>query len=303
MRAAWLTGASGFVGGRLARHLDDAGWRVVRARVRPGDAPMPVPAAADVVFHLAGLAGGRRSRAAFLAANCELPVRLYEAAARRDCRGFVFVSSAKVLGASLVSPASEDAPRQAAGAYAESKARAEERLLAAHARHGLPLAIVRPPLVYGPGVRGHFRLLLWCVARGVPLPLADADGLRSLVSVANLAAALEVVGAALGNAQQRDARIWHVADGEDVSTATLCGDLAGHLDRDAALWRLPAPVRAGAERVVGSGPFASAFAPFRLDDGALRQEHRWSPPQSRDQALRETVRAFTTPPAVTARRE
>ena len=303
MRAAWLTGSSGFVGGRLARHLDGAGWRVARARVRFGGAPMPAPAADDVVFHVAGLAGGRRSRAAFLAANCELPVRLYEAAARRGCRGFVFVSSAKVLGASLVSPASEDAPRQAAGAYAESKARAEERLLAAHARHGLPLAIVRPPLVYGPGARGHFRLLLWCVARGVPLPLADADGLRSLVSVANLAAVLEVVGAALGDARQRGARIWHVADGEDVSTAALCRDLAGHLGRHAALWRLPGPVRTGAERVVGPGPFASAFTPFRLDDGALRREHGWSPPQSRDQALRETVRAFTTPAAVAARRE
>ena len=296
MRSAWVTGAGGFVGGHLARHLAGAGWRVSHVRARPGEALENTPKPADVVFHVGGLAGGRRSRADFLAANCALAVALYEAAVAADCRGFVFVSSAKVLGEVCVHPAAEDAPRAPVGAYAESKALAEERLLAARRRHGLPLAIVRPPLVYGEGVRGGFRLLLRGLARGAPLPLADATGLRSMVSVTNLTHALALLGVHMADAAKTpsaSAAIWHVHDGEDISTAALCQTLAERLRRPARLWRLPSPIRAAAARLGGDAALASAFAPLRLDDGALRRQHGWVPPQSRPEAICATVRWFT----------
>lgn len=296
MRCAWVTGSGGFVGGHLARHLAATGWRVLRLRARHGEAPAHPPTPAEVVFHVGGLAGGRRPRAEFLAANCALPVALYEAAAAAKCRGFVFVSSAKVLGEICEVPVAEDAPRAPVGAYAESKALAEERLLAAQQRGGPPLAIVRPPLVYGAGVRGSFRLLLRCLARGVPLPLADAVGLRSMVSVTNLTHALALLGANMADAAETPsagAAIWHVHDGEDISTATLCRMLAERLRRPARLWRLPSPVRTVIARLGGDAALASAFAPLRLDDGALRRQHGWVPPQSRSKAICATVRWFT----------
>lgn len=295
MRAAWVTGTGGFVGGHLAHHLSSTGWTVSRARARHGETLAEAPKPGDVVFHVGGLAGGHRSHADYLASNCALPVALYEAAAAAGCRGFVFVSTAKVLGEVYADPATEDAPRMPVGTYAESKALAEERLLTAHERCGLPLAIVRPPLVYGAGVRGSFRLLLRLLARGVPLPLADAKGLRSMVSVANLTHALALLGANLAdaaNARSPATAVWHVHDGEDISTAALCQALAERLRRPARLWRLPSPVRAAAVRLGGDAVLASAFAPLRLDDGALRRQLDWMPPQSRREAICATVRWF-----------
>ena len=293
MRAAWVTGTSGFVGGRLAERLAAAGWRVVKGRARYGEVPAPTPAPGSVVFQVGGLAGGRRPAADFHAANCALPVALYELAARRGCGGFVFVSSAKVLGEICPQPADESAPRRPVGAYAESKSLAEERLCAAHRRRGLPLAIVRPPLVYGPGARGGFRLLSRCLARGVPLPLANASGARSVVSVANLADALARVGERLPNAAPpQDMATWHVTDGEDLSTARLCRMLARHLGRGASLWCLPSPLRAAADRLLGEAVFTSAFAPLRLDDSALRQALDWRQPQSLEEGIRDAARWF-----------
>ena len=122
-------------------------------------------------------------------------------------------------------PFDADAPRRPIGPYAESKARAEERLLAMHRQDGPPLAIVRPPLVYGAGVKGRFRLLAQGIAAGLPLPLGQATGKRSFVAVANLVDALAQIGIALP--ADRAARVWHVSDGEDIDVATLCRALAG----------------------------------------------------------------------------
>ena len=278
-RSAWITGASGFIGSQLVRHLRRTGWRVAAARARAGE-PTPVPKAGAVVFHLAGVASSRRrDLAAVMAANRDLATALYRAAARQGAAGFVFLSSAKVLGEVAAEPLAADAPRRPRGPYAESKAAAEERLLALWRRHRLPLAIVRPPLAYGVGVAGNFAALLRALALGAPLPFADARGPRSFVSATNLADALGAIGAALKAGRPR---IRHVTDGQDIDLATLCRALAAGLGRDARLWRLPAPLlrRLGPPRL---------FEPFRLDARDLSTLH-WRPPQTLDAALTETTR-------------
>ena len=152
--SAWITGASGFVGRQLSGHLRRTGWQVATARLRHGEYAA-LPKAGDVVFHAAALAH-RRGHAlpAFMGANCELALDLYQQASDAGAAGFVFLSTAKVLGESSAGTEAAlpiDAPRRPHGPYAESKAAAEERLLAAWRQRRLALAIVRPPLVYGPG--------------------------------------------------------------------------------------------------------------------------------------------------------
>lgn len=287
-RHAWVTGVRGFIGGHLAPALRAAGWRVATAQVRHGRVLEPPPARGDVVFHLAGVAHRRAATGEHLAANCELALDVYQRAAEAEARAFVFVSTSKVLGDA--SPRLGAAsPRRPAGAYALSKAAAERRLLAARPEAGVPLAVVRPPLVYGPGVKGNLRSLLWALARGVPLPLALARGQRSFVSVRNLVAALVAIGAA----PARCDGIWHVADSERIDCASLCHRLAGHLGRRAHLLSVPPALCGAALRLV---PFvaghagslvASAFGALLLDDGGFRRAFDFTPPQTLDAGLAE----------------
>ena len=294
--AAWITGASGFVGSHLAKHLEGAGWRVAKVRLRAGS--VDAPASGDVVFHLGGIAHRRATDvAATMAANCELAVDIYRRSQRAGCRGFVFLSTAKVLGDGSPALLTTAAPRRPIGAYAQSKAIAEERLLALHGAGTPPLAIVRPPLVYGAGAKGNFRLLARCLAAGLPLPLAAAGGKRSFVSIANLVDALAAIGAAVPD--QDSARIWHVRDGEDIDVATLCRALATKLDRRATLWPLPRRVFDATARLSGgyglsTSLVASLFEPFALDDGALREELGWSPPQTLDAGLAQTAAGYSS---------
>ena len=286
-RSAFVAGASGFVGRRLVCHLRSTGWRIATARLRPGQA-MALPNAGDVVFHLAGIAHQRRhALPALMAANCDLALDLYHGASEAGAAGFVFLSTAKVLGERSDRPLSVDAPRQPVGPYAMSKAAAEQELFAAHRRRRLPLAIVRPPLVYGPGVKANFRTLLAALSLGLPLPLADAEALRSFVAVDNLVDALGLIGARLAAGE---VRIWHVADDRDIDVATLCRTIAAHLHRDARLWRLPPAVLHFARR----GPGASIFEQFRLDASALVESLGWVAPKSQSAAFGETVRWWTT---------
>ena len=293
--SAWITGASGFVGRQLSGHLRRTGWQVATARLRHGEYTA-LPKAGDVVFH-AGALAHRRGDAlpAFMGANCELALDLYQQASDAGAAGFVFLSTAKVLGESSAGTEAAlpiDAPRRPHGPYAESKAAAEERLLAAWRQRRLALAIVRPPLVYGPGVRANFRALLKAVALGLPLPLAAARAPRSLVSVANLVDALGMIGGALDAYQHG---IWHVTDGQDIDVATLCHTLARHLGRKAKLWRLPPALLHVARRTRGLAALgASIHDPFLLDDSALRSSLAWTAPQSLDAALEETARWWIT---------
>ena len=294
--SAWITGASGFIGRRLCCHLRRTGWRVATARRRRGEYA-DLPKAGDIVFH-AGAIAHRHNQGlpAYMAANCELAVDLYQRASDIGAAGFVFLSTAKVLGESSERALSVDAPRRPHGPYAQSKAAAEARLLAAWQRHKLALAIVRPPLVYGPGVRANFGTLLNALARGLPLPLANAHGPRSFVALANLVDALGMIGSAL---ESRTLDVWHVTDGQDIDVATLCRTLAVSMGRQARLWRLPPSVLGIARRASGLATLgARIYDPFRLDDSALPTALGWTAPQSLDAALDETAHWWTTRHAV-----
>ena len=216
------------------------------------------------MVHLAAIAHRRASPDELQQVNVDLAVETARKAAAAGAR-FVFLSSVKVHGEASVTPFREDSPIAPQDRYAESKARAEEAL---RAIPGLRLAVLRPPLAYGPGVKANFLALMKAVARGWPLPLASVDNRRSLIYAGNLAAAILAC-------LERDGTFL-VSDGPAISTPQLCRELGAALGRPARLLAFP-----------------SALLPRKLA-GTLEVEDSlaWARPFSREEGLRATARWY-----------
>jgi nucleoside-diphosphate-sugar epimerase len=182
----------------------------------------------------------------------------------------IFLSSVKVHGECSLSPLTERSPIAPGDAYAESKARAEEALATVA---GLRLAVLRPPLVYGPGVKANFLALTTALARGVPLPFGSIRNRRSLVYVGNL---VEAIVRCLGQAG-----VFLVSDGEAVSTPQLCRRLGEALGRQARLFPFPAALLP-----------AKVSDSLEVDDSAIRQALGWRPGHSMQEGLRDTARWY-----------
>jgi nucleoside-diphosphate-sugar epimerase len=274
-----VTGASGFIGRILCPLLRERGHEVValdRAAVGDIAAISDWPACiagAQAVVHLAALAHARGVDAAQLRrVNVEASVALGRAAAAAGAR-MLFMSSVKVHGEeTAAAPFNESSPLAPQDAYAHVKAEAETKL---RAIQGLLLTVLRPPLVYGPGVKANFLALMRAIARGWPLPLAGLDNRRSLLYAGNLAdAVLRCLDAPPG-------KTFLVADGAAVSTTELCERIAVALGKRARLFGLP--------RVLLEIAPPALTRSLVVDDGAIRRELGWSPPYSFDEGLRRTA--------------
>lgn len=245
---------------------------VAVGEIGPGTDWSAALAGIDAVIHLAARVHVRPdavtdSFAAFRAVNVFGTERLARAAADAGVRRLVFVSSIKVHGErTLDRPITESDPPAPQDAYGHSKAEAEAVLRRVGAGTGLEVVIVRPPLVYGPEVKGNFLRLLRLVSSRVPLPLGGIENRRSLVYRGNLVALLErcaVHPAAAGE-------VFLAADGEDLSTAALIRRLAAALGTNARLL----PAAPGLLRAIGRigdaidrlAPLGGVAVPVRSTD-------------------------------------
>lgn len=255
----------------------------------------------DVVVHLAGLAHQRQSAglaARFHLVNTEGTLNLARQARDAGIRRFVFVSSIKVNGeqTSIAVPfqptvAVPDDP--ALDDYGRSKARAEIGLQTLAVPGIFDVVIVRPPLVYGAGVRANFAALARAVARGVPLPLRSVVNLRSLVYVENLTDFLA------STLEHPDAcnRIFLVSDGMDVSTPELVRRLAAAIGVSPRLVPCPPALLRFAGRLLpsGSGAVDRLIGSLRVDTRSGCETLGWTPPYTLDQALRRTFGTLGAP--------
>jgi len=278
-----VTGASGFIGGAVVPALRARGHEV-RAldRAITGDLagfdgwPAHLDRA-DAVVHLAALAHSRGlDEARLRAVNVDAALALGRTAAAAGAR-MLFMSTVKVLGEETPGPAFDDATRPAPqDAYARAKAAAESALRAVP---GLALTVLRPPLVYGPGVKANFLALLRAVARGWPLPLASIDNRRSLVFAGNLADAV----ARCLEAPAAAGKTYCVSDGAPLSTPDLCRAIGAALGRPARLFRFPPALLEFAP------PARKLTRSLVIDDSAIRRELGWRPPYGFAEAMRATV--------------
>jgi len=306
------TGASGFIGNAMcswlvAQGLDTVGTvRKLPTHVLPnvdyrivGDLDVNTDwcaalAGVEGIIHCAARVHVMHETAddplmAFRSANVAGTGQLARQAAAAGVKRLVFVSSIKVNGEKTATGFNEgDAPAPQ-DPYGQTKWEAEQMLSQISNETGLEVVIVRPPLVYGPGVKGNLARLLSWVERGVPLPLAGIRNTRSLIGIDNFTSALHAClthPAAAG-------RTYLVRDGEDISTPELIRRLGHHLDKPARLFALPPPLlerlaglvgrRADAQRLTGS---------LIVDDSRIRLELGWVPPRTLDEGLALMTRAW-----------
>ncbi len=305
-----VTGAGGFIGRALCRGLAARGHFVI-AGMRGGAAPgTPVDGAeprilgeiapgrdwagelgdADIVIHLAQRAH-RRSTESDRAGEPGAAASLARGAARAGVRRFVYMSSIKAMGEATLPgrPFRADDPPRPADSYGRVKLATERALARVAGETSLELVILRPPLVYGPGVGANFRALMRLAASGLKLPFATLDNRRSLIFLDNL------VDLAAVSAVHRDAagRVLLARDGDDLSTAALIRILAAGQGRRARLFAMPDPVFTLLRALPGVGPAVSRLTlSLQVDDGATRASLDWRPPFAAEAGLLATARAF-----------
>jgi nucleoside-diphosphate-sugar epimerase len=311
MKTYLVSGASGFVGSALVPELERAGARVVCLvrQATTSAAGVEVLAAGDdfkeivrvwpdgfrpdCVIHLAARVHVMHDTAAdplaaFRAVNVEATMRVAEAAARAGTRRFVYISSIKAVGedSDPGRPLRESDPTHPDDPYGVSKREAELALLDLGERTGIEIVVIRPPLVYGPGVGANFLSLLRAVAKGWPLPLGKAHAPRSLVSVENLISAI----VACANHPAAAGEIFHVSDGRDVSVAELISLIAAAMDRQARLLPVPTHLLRAAGAMTGKNETIKRLInPLRLDVNKLQTQLGWTPQSSVETALARTV--------------
>ena len=290
-RTVLVTGAGGFVGRALVPLLKTSGWTVrpvVRADtgdIGPDTDWRPLLAGVHAVVHLAARVHVMRDRAAdpereFDRTNHLAAARLAAQAEATGVRRFVFLSSVKVHGDTADHPLGAADTPCPNDAYGRSKL-AAERAIAAEA-DAMTIVILRPPLVYGPGVRGNFLAMMRAIERGWPLPLASLRNRRSLIYAGNLA---DAIRAALDGPPGT----YLPSDRDDVSTPALIRRTATALERPARLFPVPPALLRGLAAAAGKTAAAERLTGSLAVDGVLPG---WRPPFTMAEGLAATADWF-----------
>lgn len=226
--------------------------------------------------------------AAFREVNADATLQLAAQAAVSGVRRFVFVSSVKVNGEATAlghpfTAADAPAPQDA---YAVSKWEAEQGLRQIAVSSGMEIVIIRPPLVYGPGVKANFAALMRAVQRGLPLPLGAVHNLRSLVGLDNLVDFIITCARHPAAANQT----FLVSDGADVSTPALIRAMARAAGRPSRLFSVPVGLLGSVASMVGKRPAVDRLCnSLQLDISKARELLQWTPPFTLEDGL---CRAF-----------
>jgi nucleoside-diphosphate-sugar epimerase len=247
----------------------------------------------DVVIHLAARVHVMREvatdpLAAFRAVNVAGALNLARQAAASGVRRFIYVSSVKVNGEATREgcPFTESAVPAPQDAYGQSKYEAEIGLKQIAADTGMAVVIIRPPLVYGPGVKANFAALMRAVQRGLPLPLGAVHNQRSLVAQDNLVHFIVTCS----THPEATNQIFMVSDGHDLSTTELIQGLASAAGVTARL--LPVPIWAlkSAAALLGQSSAAQRLiGNLQVDITKARQLLNWMPPIATQEGLRRAV--------------
>jgi nucleoside-diphosphate-sugar epimerase len=316
-----ITGATGFVGSRLAGFLNSQFPNTelrLAVRHQPDELQVPgVPLAGsievvgdinphtnwtnslvgvDVVIHLAARVHVMNDVALdpleeYRNANTLATIHLAQEASKAGVKRFIYLSSIKVNGEETLpgQSYSEDSIPAPIDPYGVSKWEAERGLEKVCTQTGMEFVIIRPPLIYGPGVKANFQKLMGLVAKGLPLPLGAIHNQRSMLALDNLVSFIaEVISNPLA-ANQR----FLLSDGKDVSTTQLLKLLAKGMGK--SIWLLPVPafiLKAAAQMFGASAAADRLLGSLQIDSSKARQLLQWQPPLSVEEGIAIAAKAY-----------
>ncbi|MBU0674694.1 MAG: NAD-dependent epimerase/dehydratase family protein [Proteobacteria bacterium] len=313
-RQVLITGAGGFIGRRLSHRLERQGIRV-RSLVRQGDHGL-IPGnlgevritgrlnettdwaehleGCDAVVHLAARIPKKRPGesdefSSYWQDNVILTSALTHAAIRSGVKRLVFLSSIKAREVEDISPVSPPVAGQVVSAgdcYAITKAAAEAEIRSICSGSMLEYVVIRPPLVFGPGVGGNFALLIRLVASGLPLPFAGINNRRSYIYLDNL---VDFIIRCLDHPAAAG-EIFPLADAQDLSTPELIIEIARALKVRPRLFTLPLPVLHLAGRLTGMGEQLERLCgSSRIESIEAIRKLDWCQSVSLEQGIARTV--------------
>jgi nucleoside-diphosphate-sugar epimerase len=307
-RTVLITGATGFVGQGLVAHLRGEG-RPIRLAVRgtgTGDGGDSVAVGdiapdtdwsraldgIDTVIHLAGrahvIARERDALAQFRKINTAGTRRLAEQAERAGVRRFVLISSVKAAADNTgIHAIQETEPANPRTPYGISKLEAEHALW--DVARNMDAVVLRPPLVYGPGVRANFHSLLRLVDSGLPLPLGGVRNRRSMIARDNLVSAIAAAATASGT----PGKTFYVTEGAPLSTPTLIRGLAKALGKRVRLLSFSPTLIAAFAALAGRRAAAdSLLGSLAVNGFAFRAATGWVPPMTQEAAFDDVAKWY-----------
>jgi len=303
-----ITGSTGFVGSRLCEVVAHDGWDVRRAVRHFSGAQDEVVAELrddsdwsealkniDVVIHLAARVHVMNDNAIdplteFRAVNTSATLCFAKQAVESGVKRFIFLSSIKVNGEFTQSGLAfkSDDGFIPTDPYGLSKYEAEQGLLELAEQTDMEVVIIRPPLVYGPGVKANFASMVKWVNRGVPLPLGAVNNKRSLVALDNL---VSFVIHCIDHPRAAN-EVFLVSDGEDVSMSELLRKVAKVFGKKLRLIPVPVCLMIFSAKLIGKGDVASRlFGSLQVDSSKARDLLGWKPVITMDKQLKKIVDA------------
>jgi len=305
--SVFLTGGTGFVGSAVRQYLASRQEGELRVLLRDKHSPMasgvipafvdssdwycrPLPLAnVDVVIHCAARAHIMKDEEpdplkAYREINTIGTLEFAKQAANAGVQRFIFVSSVKVNGeqTSEYSPFKAIDTPKPEDAYGISKCEAEQGLRNLAAETGMEVVIIRPPLVYGPGVKGNFAGMIKLVEKGLPLPLGAVHNKRSLVALDNLVDLIVTCIDHPGAANET----FLVSDGEDLSTTELLRGVADAMGKPSRLIPVPASWLQFSATLLGKKAVAQRLlGSLQVDISHTQKCLNWTPPLTVKQGL------------------
>ncbi|WP_219095347.1 SDR family oxidoreductase [Pseudomonas sp. UMAB-40] len=309
-----LAGASGFVGRGLVPLLLNQGHEVTAAvrkltvdldsRVKQGLIDglsaeqdwQPLLIGQEAVIHLAARVhvmsdDSSDPLAEYRKVNVEGTLKLARQAVDAGVKRFIFISSVKVNGegTTLGAPYSADMQAAPSDPYGVSKMEAEQGLRALAAETGMEVVIVRPVLVYGPGVQANVLSMMRWLHKGVPLPFGAIHNRRSLVALDNL---VDLIATCIAHSAAAN-QTFLVSDGEDLSTTMLLRRMGAALGKPARLLSVPSWMLETGATMLGKQALAQRLCgSLQVDISKTRELLGWTPPVTVDEALNKTAKHF-----------